>query len=138
MVVPAAAADDGAGGGGAAAALQAAAAKGAALARARLTARWAAPGNPAVAALSGRRSQARPLPYAVRRAGRKLTTCSAFIPQNGLVILHVRSPTCRRRRRRYLVEAPANVCTPSHLAAAAAHVAAAAPGRFSLKARPAF
>eukprot|EP00775_Hariotina_reticulata_P004117 gene4117-4363_t len=34
---------------------------------------------------------------------------------------------------RFLVEAPANVCTPSHLAAAAAHIAALAPDRFTLK-----
>jgi leucyl aminopeptidase len=34
---------------------------------------------------------------------------------------------------RYLVEAPANVCTPRHLAAAAAHIKAISPERFSLK-----
>ncbi|KAG2422596.1 hypothetical protein HXX76_015923 [Chlamydomonas incerta] len=34
---------------------------------------------------------------------------------------------------RYLVESPPNVCTPSHLAATAAHIAAAAPEVFSLK-----
>lgn len=34
---------------------------------------------------------------------------------------------------RYLVEAPPNVCTPSHLAAAAEHIAARAPERFSLE-----
>ncbi|KIZ06456.1 putative cytosol aminopeptidase [Monoraphidium neglectum] len=34
---------------------------------------------------------------------------------------------------RFLVEAPPNVCTPSHLARAAAHIAAAAPDRFDLK-----
>ncbi|WIA22459.1 hypothetical protein OEZ85_004757 [Tetradesmus obliquus] len=33
----------------------------------------------------------------------------------------------------FLVEAPANVCTPSHLAAAAAHLAALDPAHFSLK-----
>jgi leucyl aminopeptidase len=36
---------------------------------------------------------------------------------------------------RFLVEAPANVCTPSHLAAAAAHLAALDPGHFTLKVR---
>jgi hypothetical protein len=34
---------------------------------------------------------------------------------------------------RYLVEAPANVCTPRHLAAAAAHIKAISPERFTLK-----
>lgn len=34
---------------------------------------------------------------------------------------------------RYLVEAPANVCTPRHLAAAAAHIQALNPDRFKLK-----
>ncbi|KAI8465780.1 MAG: peptidase M17, leucyl aminopeptidase [Monoraphidium minutum] len=34
---------------------------------------------------------------------------------------------------RFLAEAPANVCTPSHLAAAAAHIAALAPSRFTLQ-----
>ena len=34
---------------------------------------------------------------------------------------------------RYLVEAPSNVCTPRHLAAAAAHIKAISPERFSLK-----
>ncbi|WIA31378.1 hypothetical protein OEZ86_002277 [Tetradesmus obliquus] len=34
---------------------------------------------------------------------------------------------------RYLVEAPPNVCTPSHLADAAAHIAALAPERLSLQ-----
>jgi leucyl aminopeptidase len=34
---------------------------------------------------------------------------------------------------RYLVEAPANVCTPRHLAAAAAHIQAINPDRFKLK-----
>lgn len=34
---------------------------------------------------------------------------------------------------RYLVEAPPNVCTPSHLAAAAKHIAALCPERMSLK-----
>jgi len=34
---------------------------------------------------------------------------------------------------RYLVEAPANVCTPRHLAAAAQHITALNPDRFRLK-----
>lgn len=34
---------------------------------------------------------------------------------------------------RYLIEAPANVCTPRHLAAAAAHIQALNPDRFALK-----
>ena len=34
---------------------------------------------------------------------------------------------------RYLIEAPANVCTPRHLAAAAAHIQALNPDRFTLK-----
>lgn len=34
---------------------------------------------------------------------------------------------------RYLVEAPANVCTPRHLAAAAQHIRALNPDRFTLK-----
>ncbi|KAG2430377.1 hypothetical protein HYH02_013739 [Chlamydomonas schloesseri] len=34
---------------------------------------------------------------------------------------------------RYLVESPPNVCTPAHLAATAAHIAAVAPEVFSLK-----
>jgi leucyl aminopeptidase len=34
---------------------------------------------------------------------------------------------------RYLVEAPPNVCTPTHLADAARHIAALAPGKFELK-----
>jgi len=37
---------------------------------------------------------------------------------------------------RYLVEAPPNVCTPAHLADAAAHIAASAPGCFTLEVRP--
>lgn len=34
---------------------------------------------------------------------------------------------------RYLVEAPPNVCTPTHLADAARHIAALAPGKFQLE-----
>jgi len=34
---------------------------------------------------------------------------------------------------RYLVEAPPNVCTPTHLADAAKHIASLAPGKFELK-----
>jgi leucyl aminopeptidase len=34
---------------------------------------------------------------------------------------------------RYLVEAPPNVCTPTHLAECAGHIAALAPGKFSLE-----
>lgn len=37
------------------------------------------------------------------------------------------------RTHRYLVEAPPNVCTPQHLAAAAAEVTAKAPGHFTLE-----
>ena len=36
------------------------------------------------------------------------------------------------RRRRYLVETPANFCTPQYLAETAARVAALAPERFHL------
>lgn len=36
---------------------------------------------------------------------------------------------------RFLVEAPPNVCTPSHLAAAAADIAAQCPSHFSLEVR---
>jgi hypothetical protein len=60
--------------------------------------------------------------------------------------IHAASPAAARRRprllfpsslrsRSFLVEAPPNVCTPSHLAAAAKHIASLKPERFSLEVR---
>lgn len=45
----------------------------------------------------------------------------------------VHCPCCPGLPHRYLVEAPPNVCTPAHLADAAAHIAAADPQHFSLE-----
>jgi hypothetical protein len=56
------------------------------------------------------------------QAGRSATTGCAWCAFN------VGALVCR-----YLVEAPANVCTPRHLAAAAAHIQALNPDRFKLK-----
>jgi hypothetical protein len=61
------------------------------------------------------------------------THYSAKLPRTCPQLPRVVNPSFRAPARSFLVEAPPNVCTPAHLAAAAAHVAGLAPEVFSLK-----
>jgi hypothetical protein len=94
--------------------LAAAAARGVAIARGNLLARWVR--CVCVCTLQGAVERrwalsGVPAPPPANRPGARMLSCCC----------------------RFLAEAPANVCTPTHLAAAAAHIAALAPDRFKLK-----